>query len=466
MITTDQLTPEIEMKARQYVNLGYQRLLTFESPGGGFDWYGREPGKPILTAYGLMEFADMEKVHYVDPAMIKRTQQWLAGKQKSNGSWPPDDHDLFNVLNTTLQSTAYATWALVHSGYSLSDYHIINGKKFIKTQVDETEDNYTLALCANALLEKNPTDLAGLAILDRLEAKKVVDGDTVYWTSGGQSFTYSKGNYLDLETTAMITLAMMTANWRYPQTIEDAINYIIRKKEAFGLWGQTQATVLSLRVLMKALAGQTEETNSEIFITINGVTLDKADLPILKVNPIDTKVLRLIELQPYTLEGDNFVGISLIGDGNLLYQIVGTYYLPWQEVILPSLPPLSIDLQYDRTTLTVDDTILCTVTVTNNIPDSVTRIGMIDLGIPPGFQVFWEDFQKAVEEEKIFKYESTNRQLSLYLHPLSYGDPLSMTYRLQAKYPLKVSTPKSTAYSYYTPNEKDETKPVTITVTP
>jgi uncharacterized repeat protein (TIGR01451 family) len=176
-------------------------------------------------------------------------------------------------------------------------------------------------------------------------------------------------------------------------------------------------------------------------------------------------VLRLIELQPYTIEGDNSVSISLIGDGNLLYQIVGTYFLPWEEVILPSSPPLSIDLQYDRTTLTVDDTILCTVTVTNNIPDSVTRIGMIDLGIPPGFRVFWEDFQKAIEEELIFKYESTNRQLSLYLHPISYGEPISITYRLQAKYPLKVSTPKSSTYDYYNPDRKDETKPVILTVT-
>jgi uncharacterized repeat protein (TIGR01451 family) len=465
MITTEQITPEIEMKARQYVNLGYQRLLTFESPSGGFDWYGREPGKPILTAYGLMEFADMEKVHYVDPAMIERTQGWLAGKQQPDGSWPPDNRDLFNALNNTIQSTAYATWALIHSGYSLSDSHIVKGKDYIKARWEDIEDNYTLALCANALLEGNPSDPAGLAILDRLEAKKTVDGDTVHWTSGEQSFTYSRGSYLNLETTAMITLAMITANWRYPQTIEDAINYIVRAKEAYGLWGQTQATVLSLRVLMMAMSGQTEEMDAEIVITINGVTLDKDDLPILKVNPIDTSVLRLIELQPYTMEGDNQVGIELVGDGNLLYQIVGTYFLPWEEVILPGSPPLSIDLEYDRTTLTVDDTILCTVTVTNNIPDSVTRIGMIDLGIPPGFQVFWEDFQQAIEEDKIFKYESTNRQLSLYLHPISYGEPLSITYRLQAKYPLKVSTPKSSAYLYYNPNEKDESKPVILTVT-
>ena len=28
-------TPEVQMKAEQFISLGYQRLLTFETPGGG-----------------------------------------------------------------------------------------------------------------------------------------------------------------------------------------------------------------------------------------------------------------------------------------------------------------------------------------------------------------------------------------------------------------------------------------------
>ncbi|MGA1870365.1 MAG: hypothetical protein ACMUJM_17635 [bacterium] len=465
MLSTDQLNPEIEIKAREYINLGYQRLLTFEVPGGGFDWYGREPGKPILTAYGLMELADMERVHFVDPELIRRTQEWLVKKQENDGSWPPDERDLFNLLNNSLQSTAYATWALIHSGYSINAPGIVRGNKYIKAHVEKIDDNYTLALCANALLEGDPKDPVGLSILDRLEAEKIVEEDMVYWDSGGESFTYTRGNYLSLETTAMITYALIKAGWRYPGTIDASLDYIIQKKEASGLWGQTQATVLSLRVLMEALSGLFEEMDGEIVITINGQTIDKSDLPIMRITPIDSSVVRLIDLTPYTDAGDNNISITLIGEGNLLYQIVGTYFLPWPDVTLPTQPPLTIDLSYDRTTLTVDDTILCTVTVTNTVPDSVTKIGMIDLGIPPGFRIFWEDFEEGIEKGTIFKYESTNRQLSLYLHPVSYGRPLTMSYRLQAKYPLKVSTPKSSAFDYYNPGIRDETKPVILTVT-
>ena len=59
-------------------------------PGGGFSWFGQAPANKILTAYGLMEFYDMSKVYDVDPKLIERTQQWLAGQQQADGSWKPD----------------------------------------------------------------------------------------------------------------------------------------------------------------------------------------------------------------------------------------------------------------------------------------------------------------------------------------------------------------------------------------
>src|SRR5258707_1048293 len=37
MKRTGRLTPEVEIKARKYINAGYQRLLTFEVPDGGFE---------------------------------------------------------------------------------------------------------------------------------------------------------------------------------------------------------------------------------------------------------------------------------------------------------------------------------------------------------------------------------------------------------------------------------------------
>ena len=57
MKRTKKLTPEVHAKAEGYIANGYQRLLTFEVPGGGFSWFGQAPANKILTSYGLMEFS-------------------------------------------------------------------------------------------------------------------------------------------------------------------------------------------------------------------------------------------------------------------------------------------------------------------------------------------------------------------------------------------------------------------------
>lgn len=87
MKRTKKLTPEIHAKAEGFVATGYQRLLTFEVPGGGFSWFGNAPANKILTAYGLMEFHDMAKVYDVDPRVIARTSDWLVRQQQPDGSW-------------------------------------------------------------------------------------------------------------------------------------------------------------------------------------------------------------------------------------------------------------------------------------------------------------------------------------------------------------------------------------------
>src|SRR5262249_45948533 len=81
---------DVEEKARDYVHRGYQRLLTFEVDGGGFDWYGRGPANRALTAYGLMEFRDMARVRDVDPRLIERTRDWLLRQRHTDGSWEAD----------------------------------------------------------------------------------------------------------------------------------------------------------------------------------------------------------------------------------------------------------------------------------------------------------------------------------------------------------------------------------------
>jgi hypothetical protein len=103
------ITPETQAKAEGFISLGYQRLVTFEVQGGGFSWFGQAPANKILTAYGLMEFPDMSRVHEVDQRLIDRTQNWLASQQQPDGSFKPDTiYQRRRQISTTRMSPAAA----------------------------------------------------------------------------------------------------------------------------------------------------------------------------------------------------------------------------------------------------------------------------------------------------------------------------------------------------------------------
>src|SRR5215475_1805611 len=114
-------SPELLMKAEQYLNVGYQKLLTFERPGGGFDWWGS--GDPLvwLSAYGLQEFNDMAKVYPIYRGVIDRTQKWLMSQQAADGTWDKvgatHGVTLEQMGNPKLLLTSYVTWSLLESGY-------------------------------------------------------------------------------------------------------------------------------------------------------------------------------------------------------------------------------------------------------------------------------------------------------------------------------------------------------------
>ena len=79
------LTPEIGMRTEAAIAQGWQRILSFEVSGGGFDWYGHAPAKTILSAYGVMMLADMNRVYPIDTRVIDRAKKLLEGRQNADG---------------------------------------------------------------------------------------------------------------------------------------------------------------------------------------------------------------------------------------------------------------------------------------------------------------------------------------------------------------------------------------------
>ncbi|MCL5037782.1 MAG: MG2 domain-containing protein [Chloroflexi bacterium] len=459
MKKTKKITPEIQMKAEGYINTGYQRLLSFEVPGGGFSWFGDAPANKILTAFGVMEFNDMSKVHEVDPAVISRTQEWLASRQEKDGSWAPDASYLHQeswskIQNSNLPVSAYITWGLAESGYK--GPALDRAREYIAANWKDVDDPYVLSLVANALASTAPQDKITREVIDKLAGMAKKEKDEAYWETKMSTATFSHGEVANIETTALATLALLRAGVR-PDLAGDAINYIIRHKDPQGTWHSTQATTLCLKALLVSQEKGSEGVQADITVTCNGEGKQA-----LKITSENYDVFRQVDFKPQTRTGDNTVGITFTGKGNCFYQVTGKYYLPWEKG-KPGITPLSIDLKYDRTTLKENDTASCDVTVRNNTIATMNMV-MIDLGIPPGFTLVPDNLNMLVKQNKIKKYNTTSRQIIIYLEKLDPKQELKFSYQVKAKFPLKAKTPESKVYQYYNPEVGATAVPVELEV--
>ena len=460
---TKKINPELQMKAEGYINIGYQRLVTFECKNGGFSWFGDEPAHQVLTAYGLLEFSDMARVHDVDPNVIARTQRWLASKQLADGSWNETHQGIaegiINRQTGALRTTAYVAWALAESGYDGPE--LTRGVGYVKSHLGEAYDAYTLAVILNLLarVDQNGTEAAGVA--EKLIGLAKTTDKTAYWQEDTQTFTGAQGVGADVETTGLAAYGLL--HWgRNAGFTEKVLTHLVQSKDSSGTWGTTQGTVWSLKSLLYASRNTAGGGSGTVTILVNGQPAQT-----FTITEADSDVMRLADLSKLLVPGDNTVRLEWAGSGAPLYQIATRWYLPWvREDVKPIVGetgPLTIHVAYDKTLLASDDTATVTATI-KNVTDKTAEMPLIDLGIPPGFTVQSDALETAVENKTISKYTQAARQIIVYLEQLAPGQTVTLTYGLKAKYPIHAQTPESKAYPYYNPERVAVSAPQMITV--
>ncbi len=452
----NKIQPELQKKAEGLINTGYQSLIAYEVPGGGYSWYGKAPAVKTLTAYGLLEFSDMKAVYPIDENIIERTQSWLASQQNSDGSFSFDSthgYGSSNDENSALLSTAYITWALMESGYRGRATE--RGLAYLGRHLERIDDPYILALTINAfgLSDRSSGDTRDLC--RKLESMAKVQEDRASWRCN-YTVMHGCGEAGTTETTALAAQALLRFG-SDTQLAQKALNYLIATRGAGGSWGSTQATVLALRTLTEA-EGKPGRQSGQIAVSINGKVHTT-----FNIKEETSDVLQMADLRDEVRTGDNTIELRCSGTGTFTYQVAGKYYLPWKKEKELTEKPLSIDVHYDRTTLSSDDTVKVTAMLQRKGASSPGMV-IADLGVPPGFTVITEDLEKMKDSGIIQRYELTSRQIILYLMEVKKGQMLIFSYRMKARFPLRAKSPASAVYEYYNPRVRAESPPQQITV--
>jgi hypothetical protein len=455
----------VSAKAEGYIANGYQRLLTFEVPGGGFSWFGNAPANKILTSYGLMEFSDMSKVHDVDLKVIDRTQQWLARQQKADGSWKPDtsfiNEGATNRFNSDiLRITAYVAWSLEVTGYR--GPAVDNAKRFIETHLGAgaKPDVYTLAVLANFAVDYAKDPAFTEKVMQLLLDSKTEQGDQVRWNAEETSM-YATGASAAVETTGLAVQAILKRG-SDSAIATKAMNYLVSKKDASGGWGTTQATIMALRALLLSADKAGGTAKGAVEVILNGKVANR-----LALTSENNDLLHQFVFKEVDARSANAVEIRFTGEGSVAYQVAGRYFMPWNEK--PASEALSIDVHYDRTHLEQDQIATATATVRNNLTKAAGMV-MVDLGIPPGFELLSEDLDMYREKSagqksgRLEKFSLTATQAILYFDSVAPNGKIALSFRLRAKFPIRARTFASRVYEYYAPEVGSLAPPVQLEV--
>lgn len=83
---TGQLTKAIESKAKNFMEIGYQRELTYKHPDGSFSAFGKtdDSGSTWLTAFVVRSFLQAKNHIMVEDSIVNEALNWLKENQVSS----------------------------------------------------------------------------------------------------------------------------------------------------------------------------------------------------------------------------------------------------------------------------------------------------------------------------------------------------------------------------------------------
>ncbi len=447
-------SPKIEEKALEYINAGYQKLLTYEVKGqkGGYSLYGRSPAEPVITAFGLMEMNDLSEVYSVDENIILNMKEYLFSEQKGDGSF---DYVSTYIGGTSSDSdlamNAYIIWAL--SEVCPEDKRLEKSIKYLEKKLDSVEDNYSLALIAN-VFSNTKNDKTNDVIKRLMKEVKTIDNDSAYISSSVKGYLGCYGRLQDIQATALTSI-VLTKEKSNDKTNKALINYIIECKDENGTWHNTQSTVLGLKALNDFNTGN-DIKNQTITVTLNGNS---------KEIKVEENTLDLYEIEFEDVEVENKISISL-EKGKVCYEIIKEYYETYEQAEAEQMLKSSGKIVVNQTInqeVNVNDIISQKFELTNLSENDISN-AIIRLNIPQGCAVLEDSLLQLEYENKIEKYEYNYNTIDLYLRNFEANEKLDFKVNYRTGYPEKITGAAINVYDYYNPEMKGFGKPVEITV--
>ena len=441
------------------LSLGYQRMLTFQMPDGGFALYPTyQESDLMLTAYGLMQLAQLEQVQTVDEQVMARAAARLVSRQHANGTWPVYAQRLSGGSWAQsgdagqVRSTAFIALALASSS-TLAKTH----RQALDRALDHLVKRYqdapsadALALAATALLVAQRPEQAK-PILNALLSGVTRQEQLAYWPSRQPTWMGGYGRYADVETTALSAWALIEANMG-GELLGPILSYLGQQRAAYGGWGSTQATVWALRAMARLAQLSKEEVTLQI--SASGQPMAQAsgrgEPGQVRVGPTSLLMHQLVS--PALPVGVHRVQVSPErGQSAAMLQLNTRYAVPWTSASA-RVPDERLGLRLKAPqAATFAQSVGVQVTLTNLQPVALGAT-ILEAPLPPGAMAPRAQLEQLQASGAIEHFEVSPSHVRLYLAGMEPSAQLTLGYTFVPLVRGQMSIPPARAYAFYAPD--------------
>ncbi|CRL04856.1 CLUMA_CG017909, isoform A [Clunio marinus] len=386
----NKLTPEIAIKAKKFMETGYQRELSYKHDDGSYSAFGqsrcvRNRGMPTfseerrgstwLTAFVAKSFYQASKHILIDKNNIQEALKFLENVQSEDGSFP----EVGTIFHTDMQGgasmglalTAYVLITFLENKEELETYKstIERAIENIVKNCENVKDNYSLAIVCYAL------NLAKHSLKDSLMKKLIKqahnnENNLMFWVKSDVKI--DQPNAINIEMTAYALQAYIEAG--LDAEAAPVLKWLVSQRNENGGFQSTQDTVVGLQALSK-MAMKIYVPDSQVSVTLESENKLKQSFD---VNAENALILQKQELP----SNSRSFKVSASGHGFALLQLAYKFNIVEKlnepRFILESKVD---DKNLSKSQLTVEVT-------TSYVPDEVStksNMTVMEVSFPSGF---------------------------------------------------------------------------------
>jgi len=429
--------PSLQVDRNLALRQGYTRLTSYQVGTGGFETFGRGPGKEALSAYGLLQFADMATVFPdVDPQMVNEDVRFLLKARDGSGGYALSGRSSHNWGGAPSHITdAFITWALVETGHLKAGPEISRSRSL----VSQSQDPYALALSTLALLHVDSA--AGLRAAGALARLQDEGGS---FPGAQVSVVGSTGQSLLVETTSLAILALHRSG-QHPAKVRNAAQWLSAQRQGQWGWGSTQATVLALKALDSLAAKGLAQQHGAAQVWVDGEQVGTVSWAGDESSGVS------FDLGPYLTPGRHTIELYQTAGEPVPYAIDAS----WRRLTPQNAEDAPLQLQTTLSSERVDlgETVRMTAIV-NNPGEQGVGSPIARLGLPAGVRVETWQLEALRDRGEIAFFETRPREVTLYWEGFAPGESRQIDLDLVTEVPGTFSARASSAYPYYTDEAK------------